>query len=46
MPTDEKDINALYEDAIHVLKMKPPEVDNKPDKETQLEDYYRTFRTK
>lgn len=46
VPTDEKDINALYEDAIHVLNTKPPKVDSKPDKGTQQEDYYRTFRTK
>ncbi|KIM36553.1 glycosyltransferase family 2 protein [Hebeloma cylindrosporum] len=45
VPTDEKDINALYEDAIHVLNSKPPKVDSKPDKSTQQEDYYRSFRT-
>ena len=46
VPTDEKDINALYEDAIHVLNTKPPKVDSTPDKGTQQEDYYRSFRTK
>lgn len=46
VPTDEKDINALYEDAIHVLNTKPPKVESKPDVSTQQEDYYRTFRTK
>jgi chitin synthase len=46
VPTDEKDIDSLYEDAIHVLNTKPPKVDSKPDKGTQQEDYYRTFRTK
>ncbi|KAH9480087.1 Chitin synthase 4 [Psilocybe cubensis] len=45
VPTDEKDINALYEDAIHVLNSKPPKVESKPDKGTQQEDYYRSFRT-
>ncbi|PPQ85223.1 hypothetical protein CVT25_009840, partial [Psilocybe cyanescens] len=45
VPTDEKDINALYEDAIHVLNTKPPKVESKPDKGTQQEDYYRSFRT-
>ncbi|KAF4621803.1 hypothetical protein D9613_012089 [Agrocybe pediades] len=45
VPTDEKDINALYEDAIHVLQTKPPKVESKPDKSTQQEDYYRSFRT-
>ena len=46
VPTDEKDINALYEDAIHVLNTKPPKVESKPDQGTQQEDYYRSFRTK
>jgi len=45
VPTDEKDINALYEDAIHVLNTKPPKVESKPDVNTKQEDYYRTFRT-
>ncbi|KAF9476207.1 glycosyltransferase family 2 protein [Pholiota conissans] len=45
VPTDEKDINALYEDAIHVLNTKPPKTEAKPDAGTQQEDYYRTFRT-
>ncbi|KDR77594.1 hypothetical protein GALMADRAFT_65539 [Galerina marginata CBS 339.88] len=45
VPTDEKDINALYEDAIHVLNSKPPKVESKPDPSTQQEDYYRSFRT-
>jgi chitin synthase len=46
VPTDEKDIDALYEDAIHVLNTKPPKVDSKPNKGTQPEYSYRTFRTK
>lgn len=46
VPTHEKDINALYEDAIHVLNTKPPKVDSKPDAGTMQEDYYRSFRTK
>lgn len=46
MPTAETDINAAYEDAMHVLSTKPPKVDSKPDAATQQEDYYRTFRTK
>lgn len=44
--TDEKDIEPLYEDAIHVLKTKPPKVEGKVDASTKQEDYYRTFRTK
>ena len=46
VPTDEKDINAAYEDAIHVLSTKPPKEESKPDPSTQQEDYYRSFRTK
>lgn len=46
VPTAETDINAAYEDAIHVLSTKAPKVDSKPDATTQQEDYYRTFRTK
>ena len=46
VPTAETDINAAYEDAIHMLSTKPPKSDPKPDPQTQQEDYYRTFRTK
>ncbi|KAF5374183.1 hypothetical protein D9615_008867 [Tricholomella constricta] len=45
VPTTKNDINALYEDAIHVLNTKPPKVDSKPDAATMQEDYYRGFRT-
>jgi chitin synthase len=45
VPTEQNDINAAYEDAIEVLKTKPPKEDSKPDPGTQQEDYYRTFRT-
>ena len=46
VPSSEKDINSLYEDAIHVLNTKPPKVEAKVDTGTQQEDYYRNFRTK
>ena len=46
VPTDEKDIDALYEDAIHVLHTKRPKETKKVDAGTKQEDYYRTFRTK
>lgn len=46
MPTEERDIDAAYEDAIHVLSTKPPKAESKPDPQTEQEDYYRTFRTK
>ncbi|KAG0696917.1 glycosyltransferase family 2 protein [Suillus ampliporus] len=45
VPTAETDINAAYEDAIHVLSSKPPKTESKPDPTTQQEDYYKTFRT-
>lgn len=46
VPTAETDINAAYDDALHVLTTKPPPVVPKPDPATEQEDYYRTFRTK
>lgn len=46
VPTAETDINAAYDDALHVLTTKPPPVLSKPDPQTEQEDYYRTFRTK
>ena len=46
VPTTETDINAAYEDAIHVLSTEPPKEEKKADTETQQEDYYRNFRTK
>ena len=46
MPTAETDINAAYEDAIHMLSTKPPKQESKPDPQTEQEDYYRGFRTK
>ncbi|KAF8585057.1 glycosyltransferase family 2 protein [Ramaria rubella] len=45
VPTEDRDINAAYEDAIHVLSTKPPKAESKPDPATQQEDYYRQFRT-
>ncbi|TFY80015.1 hypothetical protein EWM64_g4002 [Hericium alpestre] len=45
VPTAETDINAAYEDAIHVLSTKPPKEDHTVDAATQQEDYYRSFRT-
>ncbi|EIW81631.1 glycosyltransferase family 2 protein [Coniophora puteana RWD-64-598 SS2] len=45
VPTTETDINAAYEDAIHVLSTKPPKEEQKVDAATQQEDYYKSFRT-
>ena len=46
VPAEEIDIDAAYEDAIHVLSTKPPKMESKPDAQTEQEDYYRSFRTK
>ena len=46
VPTDEKNIDTLYENAIHVLNSKPPKVEAIVDAVTKQEDYYRTFMTK
>ena len=46
VPSDEKDIDGLYEDALHVLGTKPTVEEKKPDPGQVQEDYYRTFRTK
>lgn len=45
VPTTENDIDAAYEDALHVLTTKPPKEVKKPDPATVQEDYYRSFRT-
>jgi chitin synthase len=46
IPTDEKDINAAYDDALHVLNSKPPKAVEKIDERTKQEDYYKAFRTR
>jgi chitin synthase len=46
VPTSEKDINSLYEDAIHVLQTKPQKQEAKVDPLTEQKNYYRSFRTK
>jgi chitin synthase len=45
VPTEQKDINAAYEDALHVLSEKPPKAEQHRDASTKQEDYYRNFRT-
>lgn len=45
VPTEQKDINAAYEDAIHVLSQKPPKEESHRDAGTKQEDYYKNFRT-
>lgn len=43
---DEKDINAAYDDALHVLNSKAPKIEQHVDEKTKQEDYYKSFRTK
>lgn len=45
VPTDEKDINAAYEDACHVLASKAPPQVEKVDLEVKMTDSYRAIRT-
>lgn len=45
LPTDEKDINAAYDDACHVLSEKAPKSVEKRDPETEMTDSYRSIRT-
>ncbi|KAH9026338.1 hypothetical protein EDB83DRAFT_2656287 [Lactarius deliciosus] len=46
VPTVDTDINAAYEDAIHVLSTKLPKEEKEEDATTMQEDYDRNFRTK
>jgi chitin synthase len=45
VPTDEKDINAAYDDAVHVLESKPPKEVKTVNVEEVMTDSYRTIRT-
>ncbi|KAG6881048.1 hypothetical protein C0995_003195, partial [Termitomyces sp. Mi166 len=45
VPTAKNDINAAYEDAIHVLSTKRAREVQMVDGKTAQEDYYRGFRT-
>jgi len=45
VPTDEKDINAAYEDAVHVLESKSPKEVKTVNVEEAMTDSYRTIRT-
>ncbi|SCV73964.1 BQ2448_6394 [Microbotryum intermedium] len=45
LPSDEKDINAAYEDACHVLATKLPKEVKKVDPEERMSDAYRNLRT-
>jgi chitin synthase len=43
---DEKDMDELYDDALHVLQTKKVKEEKKVDKGQEQEDYYRNVRTK
>ncbi|KAK4051036.1 Chitin synthase 4 [Microbotryomycetes sp. JL201] len=45
LPEDEKDINAAYDDAIHVLANKPPKVTKSIDAQTRAKDSDANLRT-
>jgi chitin synthase len=46
VPTDEKDIDELYQDAMHVLQSKKPKEVKKVNLSQKQDDYYANFRTK
>ena len=43
---DDKDLNELYDDALHVLQTKKPKEETKVNVSQDQEDYYRNVRTK
>lgn len=45
VPTEAKDLDSIYSDAIHVLSTKPPRVEKTVDLEQKQKDYYATVRT-
>ena len=45
VPPPERNVNAVYEDAIDVLLTKPPKEEKMVDTATAQEDYYREFST-
>jgi len=45
VPTQQKDINAAYEDALYVLAEKPPSLAPKRGPITKQEDNHLAFRT-
>ncbi|CAG8527600.1 2889_t:CDS:2 [Paraglomus occultum] len=46
VPTEQKDLNALYDEALAVLRQPHVEEQQKRDAATKQEDYYRAFRTR
>ncbi|KAF9962189.1 Chitin synthase, class 1 [Mortierella alpina] len=46
VPTEDKDINATYQEALNSLQSRTEEKEQKRDAKTKQEDYYRAFRTR
>ncbi|KAL1919164.1 uncharacterized protein VTP21DRAFT_2546 [Calcarisporiella thermophila] len=45
LPTEQKDINAMYDEALADLKQKRVDQHQSRDAKTKMEDYYKSFRT-
>lgn len=45
IPTEAKDIDQNYDDAVHMLATKPPKQEKKVDLDQKQKDYYATVRT-
>jgi chitin synthase len=41
VPTEQKDLNALYENEMRIINSKAPKEENKVNAETKQEDYYK-----
>jgi len=41
VPTEQKDLNALYENEMRIINSKAPKEENKINPETKQEDYYK-----
>jgi chitin synthase len=41
VPTEQKDLNALYENEMRIINTKAPKEENKVNAETKQEDYYK-----
>ena len=46
VPTEDKDINATYQEALNSLQSRTEEKEQKRDAKTKQEDYYKAFRTR
>src|SRR5690606_5984672 len=46
VPTEKEDINALYDEMLRDLAVRPAAVKQKRDAKTKKDDYYKLFRTR